>query len=97
MSEIKNPYPEFITDESSGIEVKNRDHEVYAEACQDIRRGLENHKFFCHKVGVSDGDMWRGDRVGYESWLKIPLCRYDRDQKKQVDEPAWQKFWEGGK
>ena len=31
MDETKNPYPEFIVDESSGIQVRDTRHEIWGE------------------------------------------------------------------
>ena len=38
MSKMKNPYPKFIIDEYSGIQVKNIEHEIWTEGYKAGRK-----------------------------------------------------------
>jgi len=40
MGKNKNPYPEFLTDEASGINVTNIKHQVWAEGCKAGREDM---------------------------------------------------------
>ena len=75
-----------------GIIIGSRVDREIEETKKQERERIKAHliKQYLHKVGVSDGDMWTGNRVGYESWLEIPLEHYDREQGKQVMNPDWQ-------
>jgi hypothetical protein len=61
---------------------------------KEIKQALLDYKPFQHKCGISNGDMWTGNRVGEEKWLKMITETYDSTERKQVVGKDWEAFWQ---
>ena len=61
MSESKNPHPEFLTDEASGINVSNIKHQAWAEGC---KAGREDKRVINTVIKSQNGTVMAFDADG---------------------------------